>query len=528
MCCPFFEVPEIVYAKTIVGNKFLRRPELTTFDRLQIVFEAYSAKVFGMWGTITALSRHFNISRTFIYDQLAAFEEIVEQLLGSPVLSPDPDVKRDAVEIMASLRLEGRCSISSIVTIMKRIGLRFSSQGTVSTYLNQLGTLAPDTLNLENNRQQVVFLSDEVFSNKQPILITVDPISSAILRVELADKRRAKEWKKHWLCLENNGLEALYLVCDEGTGLLAGYDDTFVDVLRQPDTFHAIAHRLGLWVERFFKSACKAIEDEYDRKKKIDSARTDTVIAKRTKQYETAQGKAIKAINTFDTFFYLYHCIINELKPFRSNGELRGRKYAEGEIQACLDLIEELGNKKINKTIGTIRRILPDLLNYFDVAHKVVAKLDHLPFDQNALSSLYLAWQWHKARIKAKKADRRNKCANKEQFCLDFAEGYIQEDFDLIKERIYKELDTIVQSSALVECINSIIHPYLNNSKGQVNQEDLNLIMFYHNHRRYTAGKRAGKTPMEILTGKQQDKDWVELLFELIDEKEPQFFSKAA
>jgi hypothetical protein len=42
------------------------------------------------------------------------------------------------------------------------------------------------------------------------------------------------------------------------------------------------------------------------------------------------------------------------------------------------------------------------------------------------------------------------------------------------------------------------------------------LIAFYHNHRRYRAGKRADKTPMEILTGKKQEKDWTELLFDLI------------
>jgi hypothetical protein len=36
------------------------------------------------------------------------------------------------------------------------------------------------------------------------------------------------------------------------------------------------------------------------------------------------------------------------------------------------------------------------------------------------------------------------------------------------------------------------------------------LIAFYHNHRRYRAGKRADKTPMEILTGKKQKKEWIE------------------
>jgi hypothetical protein len=48
--------------------------------------------------------------------------------------------------------------------------------------------------------------------------------------------------------------------------------------------------------------------------------------------------------------------------------------------------------------------------------------------------------------------------------------------------------------------------------------------MFYHNHRRYIAGKRKEKTPIEILTGKKQDKDWTELLFEIVDQKDPSFF----
>jgi hypothetical protein len=59
MCFQILEAPEVVYANSIAGNRFLRRPELTFFDRFQIVFEAYSAKIFGLRGTTTALSRHF-------------------------------------------------------------------------------------------------------------------------------------------------------------------------------------------------------------------------------------------------------------------------------------------------------------------------------------------------------------------------------------------------------------------------------------------------------------------------------------
>jgi hypothetical protein len=55
-----------------------------------------------------------------------------------------------------------------------------------------------------------------------------------------------------------------------------------------------------------------------------------------------------------------------------------------------------------------------------------------------------------------------------------------------------------------------------------VTQELLNLIMHYHNHRRYSYGVRKGKTPMEILTGKKQAKDWISMLLDIIREKDPQ------
>jgi len=36
--------------------------------------------------------------------------------------------------------------------------------------------------------------------------------------------------------------------------------------------------------------------------------------------------------------------------------------------------------------------------------------------------------------------------------------------------------------------------------------------MFYHNHRRFVDGKRKGKAPIEILTGKKLKQHWVDLL----------------
>ena len=521
------EVPVLDHTNNIFGNKFIRRPDLTTFDRLQIAYEALCAKIFNHWGVISALARYHNVSRTFVYNTLAVFEQVVELALGEPPQQVEIENKRESVELMIALRLEGKCGVGAISTIMKRLNHRFSGQGTVSTYLNHIGSLVPSGLMTEDN-VRLVFLSDEIFSGNTPILITVDPISSAILKIELVNKRRAEEWSKHWLCLKKDGFEAIYYVTDEGSGLCSAHENLFTGAMRQPDTFHAVAYRLGGRLERLEESAYKAIAYEYDRKEKILSAKSEDVVSKRTEKYEQACDKAEKAMELYDSFSYLYGCILNEMKPFRHNGELRNRQQAEENIQAALEMITSLGHEKINDAVNKIRRIMPTLLNYFDVAREVREGLDKLAIDPNALSSLCLAWQHHKAVIKSKKTDRRKKCADREQRCLEFAEGYLQEKFEIIKERVYSELDAIVQSSAMVECINSIIRPYLNTSRGQINQNMLNLIAFYHNNRRYRAGKRVNKTPMEILTGKKQEKDWTELLFDLIEEKDPQFFSAVA
>ena len=521
------EVPAFDSTNNIFGNKFIRRPDLTTFDRLQIAYEALCAKIFGLWGTISALAKYHNISRTFIYDTLAVFEKVVELAFGEPPQQVEIENKRESIELMIALRLEGKCGVGAISTIMKRLNRRFSGQGTVSTYLNHIGSLIPSELMAED-KVRLVFLSDEIFSGKQPILITVDPISSAVLKIELAEKRRAEEWNKHWFFLENKGFEAIYFVTDEGSGLCSAHENLFTGAMRQPDTFHAVAYRLGGRLERLEKSAYQAISYEYDRKEKILSAKSEEVVRKQTRKYEQACDKAQKAMELYDSFSYLYGCILHEMKPFCHDGELRNRQQAEENIQAALEMIESLGNEKINDAVNKIRRIMPTLLNYFDVAREVREGLDKLAIDRNALSSLSLAWQHHKAVIKAKKPERRKKCSDREQRCLEFAEGYLQEKFEIIKEHVYSELDAIVQSSALVECINSIIRPYLNTSRGQVNQNMLNLIAFYHNNRRYRAGKRSNKTPMEILTGKKQEKDWTDLLFALVEEKDPQFFSAAA
>jgi len=509
------------------SNNFIRRTDLTPQIRLYIACTALMAQVNSTWGKLTELSRQYMISRTFVYMLIDMLEESSWVIFGDNQATPAADEKKLAFYYMLSLRLEGRCSIESISILMKRYEKKLSSVGSISHYLSLFGSLLPHTQSTDETTQMVIFLSDEIFSKSLPILVTVEPISSAILKIELADTRKAEDWKKHWRCLEKNGYYATYLVSDEGIGICTAHEEALPDIMRQPDTYHAIAHRLGLWVHYLESATCKAIEEEDKCRKKLDSAKSDEVIKKRANKYVMQKRDTIEKIDRYEDYHFLYLCLIEELKIFDTSGNLRNRKKAEGNINTALDLLETLKIVKLTKTINKIRRTMPDLLNYFDIAQSIVSDLKTLSIDEDGLSALCIAWEWRKGVIKSKNAKARHYRIMQEKFYLELAACYLQDDFDSIKAQVYMKLDQIVQSSAMVECINSIIRPYLNNSKNHVTQEMLNLIMFYHNHRRYIDGKRKGRTPFEILTGKDQVKDWLELIFDIVEQKDPSFFSNS-
>jgi hypothetical protein len=354
--------------------------------------------------------------------------------------------------------------------------------------------------------------------------VTVEPISSAILKIERADTRSAEQWKAHWQSLEEHGYRAEYLVSDEGKGLCSAQAEVLSYTFRQTDTYHAIAHQLGRWNRLLEAAAYRAIDREYERFRTLDSAKSEAVIDKRIAQYEQAKEQAQAAIDRYEDFRYVYGCLLGALDLFDGDGRLRDRETSAGDIACGLSLIASLGQANITAAAHKALRTVPELLHYFDVAQRVVEKLAQGPLDEELLRVLCLAWQWRKHKIKAKDADRKRYASAQEEACLEWLEAHEPTHHATIKEQVYGELDQIVQSSSLVECINSIIRPYLDTSRNQITQETLNLIMFYHNHRRYYSGKRQGRTPMEILTGKKQEKDWITMLLDVAKEKDPSLF----
>jgi len=353
----------------------------------------------------------------------------------------------------------------------------------------------------------------------------VEPKSSVILNIELADRRDAQTWSEHIEYLQSNrDVEIINTITDEGKGILTGIKNTLPMVARQPDTFHALSHRLGVWVHIFEKKAYGSIENEYEREAVCLARKTQKAFDDKELLYQKACEESVIAIELYENFSYLYTHTIRQLNPFHSNGELRDTTKATEEIKTALELIESLDHKKINREIKSISKILPELLNYFAQSKKAVKTCKSFGIKDNVIKVLSLAWQWSKAVIKAKNSERKREAKERRELYMATAQQILGKRYEHIKEKVFDQLDNIIQASSMVENINSILRPYLDRSRNQVTQAFLNLFAFYHNHRVYDAGKRSGKTPIEILTGEKQSKDWIELLIDLIEEKEPSFF----
>src|SRR2546428_13640101 len=166
--------------------KFMRRPDIDTVARVQIAVQAFLG--LGVYGEITRIANGYRVSRLFVY-------KLVWQLLTLYALevraaSSVQTIRKEVDRHILLLRLEGHCALERISQIIKQLGRPFSSVGYISQRLAAYAQALPHE---EWAAAQIVFLwCDEIFTLGQPILITVEPRTLAILKIELVENREAE------------------------------------------------------------------------------------------------------------------------------------------------------------------------------------------------------------------------------------------------------------------------------------------------------------------------------------------------
>jgi len=501
-----------MYTQEVKKSVFQRRTDLTVQKRILI---AYIVLYQYTWGSISRLAHKNNVSRQFIYDTVEKFSSICENYFEPGKISAEADYS--SLKFILSHRLDGKCSIPAISALMQRQNLPEHSVGYISQILSRIG----EKLGHKLDHEQVdgftfAICSDEIYASQKPILITVDPVSFSILNIELSDNRKKDTWINHWQDIKSQGINFCTLINDEGLGMKSAQKVELPEIERQSDTFHAVAHRLGLYSNRLLTSAYKSIEQEYECQRLVNNAKTENIQVKRSEKYSLVQTQTKCAIELYDNFVFLYHCLLECFQIFDKNGNLKDVEKVKLDFDTALEYIKKLEHKEINEEVKSIEQCKTDLFTFYNSAEKISASLSQV-IDIDILKLLSLAWQCNKNSIKAKDSNRRNKFNRREKYILEDVKELINNQYETTKLMVYEQLNHIIQSSAAVECINSLLRPYLNTSKNQVTQEFLNLFMFYHNHRGFTRGKRKGNSPLGIATMTENQFDWLDLLLKRIE-----------
>src|SRR5512132_380790 len=271
--------------------KFTRRPDLDPQTRIHIVMLAWLHQ--GVYGKMTQIANYYRISRTFLSQLLLAANLQLEGLFRDEKLLSHTD-HQHLEQLLLLLRLEGKCSLLSISSILKALHYHPDSLGYLSQFFHSAGQALPSTL-LMPSKKLVLYLSDEIFAIHAPILVTIDARSTAILNIELASDRSAETWRTHFEALEHHHFFSLGMASDRGKGVVAGCHMA----LWVADYFHefrALFEVRNQWERK----AYAAINKEYEAARRFANARSESNLQQRLQQYDTAHRACEQAITLYD------------------------------------------------------------------------------------------------------------------------------------------------------------------------------------------------------------------------------------
>jgi hypothetical protein len=479
--------------------KFIRRPDFTPQTRIHIVMLAWLHQ--GVYGQMTQIAKAYHISRTLLYQLLFAATVQLEVLFSAHHRMQSPGTSLEPLALL--LRWEGHGSIASISAIFKRLGYQPNSVGYLSAYFHSYGQGLPSTLSMPSTTV-VFYLGDGIFALHTPIWVTIEPHSTAILRIELAADRSAATWKAHFDTLQAHHFSSIGLASDRGVGLVAGYREAHPEALWVSDQFHAF-HDLFNLRSQWERKAYGAIAKEDAAARKFHHAKSESNLNKRLLQYEHAPQACEQAMARYDQLDTLLQLLQEALPLCTSQGKLRTKAGVSAELTSLLHLLTELDEAALDKILKPIQAHLDDIIVPYQQAEMMYAQLlAQVP--QHLVDALSLAWHHHHLRHQSQGQQKHyHHCES--QPWLDVADGLLEQDIEPLQTLVLAQLDALIRASSLVEMVNGLIRPYLHSCKGHVTQAMLNLLMFYHNQHRYKSGKRKGQAPIELLTGQALQSD---------------------
>ena len=504
-------------------KKFIRRWDITPSIRFDLSIAGLGPSY--RTATIAELCTQYNVCHEFIYALSRNLRQEAKSIFGKKAEASCCNLEKllESMRFFLEGKMETQGSLHGLSKFATNWGGAYNSTNFISQTLEVAGSLLSSTL-CGQKTHRVIFLCDEVYSGGRAILVTIAAKSMAVLDIKLLDKPLdGAAWKARFIALEQSNYLPSELIKDGGKAMQAAEIVLPKETKIRADTFHGTSHRLGIYRSRLIRQINKSIEKEEMIEGYISGAKSIEMWAKQQGKLEEQQAKTAKLLDLLDWFEQAYFLLLQQLRPFTTQGLPRDKQVATQNMEFALEALELLPIKGLPEKLKRVSALVEDgtLLSFLDkvppIYNKWAKKLEE--------STCWLwmqYWQWWKKSFQTHSSSVQAYAKQQVKAARQLLEAYYLQkqqplQFEKIRCCLFEELDTIVQASSLVETFNSILKPFINSARGQLNQSLLNLVAFYHNHRVFNKrSKRGGFAPIELLKDIVLDKPWIDLLMDKI------------
>lgn len=433
--------------------------------------------------SISELAVKYNVNRNFVYSEKMRVQEVLKSSRTTPkgqclILTKDL-INR----IIVGCMLLCKGSTEDCQRFLLLVFAISVSIGKISGIINKTAKNAQvwnDSIRLDNIH---IGANDEIFQGSSPILVGVDAKTTYIYLFTAATNRDANTWG----CLllgkaESQGLCLKQAVSDAGKGIIRGTKDAFgEDIIYQADVFHLI-YEFNKGMKSSEQYAYRCIKEHED------------LIKKRSKKsitqehIEKAKIKEIAAIKEYELLSIMCEWIRELL-------EIGGYFYEDRIVlfRFIIENFEELKltNSYLKKSVKFMKNNIEQILNFVRIAENNLVTLATIEgIDLVILRKIWIqdGYTTHSPEYNYLEAE----------IGIALGNRYLE-----IRQRYAAFKEDITKASSIVECINSLIRPYIN-LKRAIPDGFIHLLQMYFNTRNYRRSRiqeRCKKSPYELLTG---------------------------
>jgi len=486
-----------------------RKPEFTVEDRagtvIRLIFSPQP-------GGISGAAKEHGVSRQYMSKLVSETRGAVVQALepkapGRPRktipllegLEGDDLLRR----IIIALWVNG-VSYEGIQDAMIPLGVRISD-GTIRQIIADAAQRAAEKNALLPIPPKPIFVEcDEIYVRGKPLLLMVDERSLAVLAAVSEDAADENTWGCHFLEAEEQGVRFGGIISDQGTGLAAGWKASGISARHQADVFHTLrdARRIAGKLKRLAHKAAKAKEAAWARLEDLTNPHRGpgrpkkSITENEMQRLETAANTAASVADNAD---YLVKEMSRSLSPVHGDGSRRTATQAQDDLKAIAELWLTIPDDEARRFGRNLPDRIPALTHFL-----LLLEDAWQPWEERyEEATSFVGWVWNNRKALGETPPATDEQV-REQWGIDMpAEGV---------RAIWDSLEYLHRASSLVECVNSILRKHAQAHRGMT-RDLLNLLIFRHNARTFRRGKRAGSSPIQLLSGGPVWAHWTDGLF---------------